>query len=507
MTQPKSAGATNSGPARSSISGPRSSTSPNSTHAADAGAPLGPNDILKFANGQLDLVEGYKYNEEKIMAFMHDMAENCAKFLGTSLDNTTTTDLKLVAKAIQNFILTSNNTTAKLVLGKDFTEIPNSTRGEVTPGIVPGTNPPHRAAAEKMEKASIALSRAPKPIDPRPSSLEIKTLPFGGSVSLPMGTIFDYLAWVLSILGSADKADSGRSASNYYLPVLALFSRWCTVISALIKSDALPMVHISWWDTKVLFGATLGAFVAKETKAALISARQGVLTDNGYHQPPKGVSSRGDGQNFGACAETNLFIVAKLLKLDPKSVRGIAMVPEAVDNLPINQLITKLKSEKPTEAGILPLVESDVGEGPFEPGLRGEAKIWSDTYEDLSQYQSAVLRLADPCEQSCQILFTEDLKWDWRLGFDVAALKQAHGMGNWELNPKGNPETIGLAGAGTGKDAWKPTRIEADQLKKKQQAQQAIGHTVGTVLQPVAGALYQAGSQAIASSLLGAGMA
>lgn len=138
---------------------------------------------------------------------------------------------------------------------------------------------------------------------------QIRTLEFEG-VRLPMITIYDYLAWLFSILGSADTASTAKEAPNFYVPLLALFSRWCAVISSLLKADALPMVHITWWETKILFGATLGEFSSNDEKAELVKARQSMLKDAGYDEPPKGGPPLGK-QSFGKCAETNMFLVAE----------------------------------------------------------------------------------------------------------------------------------------------------------------------------------------------------
>lgn len=206
-------------------------------------------------------------------------------------------------------------------------------------------------------------------------------------------------------------------------------------------------------------------------------------------------------------------------------MRGLAIVPVGVENLPINKLIAELKDKRPPEAGTLPSIESSgisasvpgtngdrsvtapkaasasrTEASPPQPELEGDAKVWADKYKNLRQYQSAAVRLADPCEQSCQVLFREGLGWDWTEGFQVDDLKEAHGMPEWKMDPKSNADTIGLAGAGTGPDAWKPTRAEKDRLNNQSQVspQEAIGNTLGTILQPAT----EAGGRAILSGLL-----
>lgn len=218
-------------------------------------------------------------------------------------------------------------------MGKDYTETRDEVDDATSEEARKAALKKREKATNKIEKAAKAQSTGPKTVDSRPQDInsdrdnpdvpdvkwstigaplakfpQTRTLPFEG-VPLPMSTIFDYLAWLFSILGSADKAGADRNESNFYLPVLALFSRWCTVISSSLKSDALPMVHISWWDTRILFGVTLGEFPNDKDKDAVVAARRAMLTAAQYQQPPP-EGARGK-QNFGKCAETNLFIVAK----------------------------------------------------------------------------------------------------------------------------------------------------------------------------------------------------
>ena len=268
---------------------------------------LSTNGILSFGNGLLDLVEGYEYNEEQIMTFLNTVYEK----------KTLSIDARYVAKGIKEFILTANNDMTKTLATLEPPKNPNDTAAV------------HKNA-EELRKASEAQLQGPKSFDSVPSiplrtstlrnlgkemptSKDVKLLPYLG-VNLPMVTVYDYLAWLLSTLGSAETKGAEKSEKNYYLPLLALFSRWCTVISNLIKFRSLPMVHISWWGANVLLGSTLGD-VPKvpgqrfaETKETLyIQPRQRILNGLGLKQPSPDNEGK---QNYGHCAETFLFIVA-----------------------------------------------------------------------------------------------------------------------------------------------------------------------------------------------------
>jgi hypothetical protein len=158
---------------------------------------LSTNGILSFGNGLLDLVEGYEYNEEQIMTFLNTVYNK----------KTVSMDARYVAKGIQEFILTANNDMTKTLAT-----------------LEPPKNPNDKAAvhknAEELRKASEAQLQGPKSFDSVPSipirnsalwnsgteappSKDVRQLPFLG-VNLPMITVYDYLAWLLSILGSAE---------------------------------------------------------------------------------------------------------------------------------------------------------------------------------------------------------------------------------------------------------------------------------------------------------------
>ena len=157
---------------------------------------------------------------------------------------------------------------------------------------------------------------------------------------LPVNTAFDHLGWILSVCGSGPP---GATAKNYYLPMLALYSRWCWVLGG---SRFEGMTHITWFtdkseSTDVLLGATLGQPETRDTvpnkdkvtgqplprvkDRGLIMRRERIeyLEKAGFRAPDISVSqtedmskqknqkdgTQGD-PGFGGCAETFFFIVA-----------------------------------------------------------------------------------------------------------------------------------------------------------------------------------------------------
>lgn len=158
---------------------------------------------------------------------------------------------------------------------------------------------------------------------------------------LPVNTAFDVLGWILSV---CDSGPPGATAKNYYLPMLALYSRWCSVLG---ESRFEGMTHITWFTntkskgTDVLLGATLGQPETRDTvrnkdkvtgqpvpqvkDRGLIMKRERIeyLERAGFRAPDifipqtEDVSrqknqkdgTQGD-PGFGGCAETFFFIVA-----------------------------------------------------------------------------------------------------------------------------------------------------------------------------------------------------
>jgi hypothetical protein len=271
--------------------------------------PAGPAGILNLGDGLLSLAEGYEFNEEQIMTFL-SLVKRPAGDASDLVRN--------VAKGIQTFILTANNDKIKTLATWEYPQRPppRTTEEEIAK--------PLTEASEAQQKGPNSLALVPSLPD-RKSALrkygvevrgnkDIILLAFQG-VNLPMITIYDYLAWLLSMIGSSETQTVAKTPQNYYLPLLALYSRWCTTISNLIKFDSLPMVHISWWGKTVLLGATLGDVpeVPRETSSGTrqnvyIEPRQTILNNLGFKQPRADPDGK---QNFGRCAETFLFIMIK----------------------------------------------------------------------------------------------------------------------------------------------------------------------------------------------------
>jgi hypothetical protein len=281
---------------------PRESTGTSSNKAT----PLDLNGILTFGDGVLNLAEAYEYNEEQIMKFLN----------GVTKPNREAQD---VAKGIQMFLLTANNDKTKTLATWEYPKAPPA--GKTPQEIAkPLTN-----ASEAQLQGPNSLASVPS-MPTRDSPLrrvgvevrgnkDIRLLAFQG-VNLPMITIYDYLAWLLSMLGSSETQSVVKTPQNYYLPLLAMFSRWCTIISNLIKFESLPMVHISWWAKSVLLGATLGDVPevpgqrpGDTRQSFYIAPRQKILDGLDYKQPPKDQDGK---QSYGRCAETFMFIVAKM---------------------------------------------------------------------------------------------------------------------------------------------------------------------------------------------------
>ncbi|ETN38246.1 uncharacterized protein HMPREF1541_06277 [Cyphellophora europaea CBS 101466] len=78
---------------------------------------------------------------------------------------------------------------------------------------------------------------------------------------LPVRTLFDVLGWILSVTA---KPDGGKATqNNFYLPLLALFGKWCWALLP-DKTSQPNMIHISWMEKPeveenvVIIGATPG---------------------------------------------------------------------------------------------------------------------------------------------------------------------------------------------------------------------------------------------------------
>ena len=232
------------------------------------------------------------------MRFLHEVSTKRTDVAGT------------VAKGIQIFLLTANNDKTKTLVMGEYDKVDQTKISEASEAQLQG--PKGLAVVPSIPTRDSALSTVGRPLQ---GSADGRTLAFDG-VDLPMITIYDYLAWLLSVLGSSELEGVEKTAQNYYLPLLALFSRWCTIISNLIKFDSLPMVHIAWWDKNILLGATLGDVPEVPSggpkpwttrQQIYIQPRQTIMDGLGFQQPPPNVRK----QNYGRCAETFFFIVAK----------------------------------------------------------------------------------------------------------------------------------------------------------------------------------------------------
>ena len=86
----------------------------------------------------------------------------------------------------------------------------------------------------------------------------------------PVNTAFDVLGWILSVWGPGPP---GATAKNYSLPMIALYSKWSSVLGG---SRSEGMTHITWFpnsksnSTDILFGATLGQPETRDTSQTRI---------------------------------------------------------------------------------------------------------------------------------------------------------------------------------------------------------------------------------------------
>ncbi|KAL9105756.1 MAG: hypothetical protein Q9227_009104 [Pyrenula ochraceoflavens] len=218
-------------------------------------------------------------------------------------------------------------------------------------------------------------------------------------VELPLNTVYDSLGWIMST-ANANQAPAS-TARNYYLPLLALYAKWCRLLG---PNDNNAMVHIAWFnDTavphRVLLGSTIGVpnldsvnttmsvrrseNLAKATNTA--RERQHYLNDVARLQCPPGsseISEQGlsQGGNYGCCAETFFFIYAATKKVPVDKIQGFAMTPQA---------------------------------------KHGAA---DNVYTELA----AATALRDPCPEACQKLCTQ-LGGNWQNMLKVLELRRACG--------------------------------------------------------------------------------
>lgn len=151
------------------------------------------------------------------------------------------------------------------------------------------------------------------------------------------------------------------------------------------------------------------------------------------------------------------------------SVKGFAMIPAPLSDLPMNKALKPISAHiaaqpsTPAEAAkAAERLQSLTGKRQKEEiiaseKLAGEANKASNTlkqtYAKLSQYETAGLRLNDPCKESCQHLFgTGQLGWaEWEASFsDQMWQAQFNTLAAMRKDWRAGPEKIGVGGVGEG---------------------------------------------------------
>ena len=214
-----------------------------------------------------------------------------------------------------------------------------------------GGKPPRN---QMQSAASIILTLAYKepPLSYSPSHPDIG-LTFQDT-NLPINTTFDVLGWLLSV---TSQPLPNATAVDFYLPLVALYARWCRVLAGPDVKLAPPMVHIAWFQdaqrsTAVLLGSTIGKVPAPLKIVNVIGERQrelelvrltaakpgqqaqtsgntvpspggtqyvlalGTSADGKFTPskdpalPPRGTADHIE-QGFGQCAETFFYLVAR----------------------------------------------------------------------------------------------------------------------------------------------------------------------------------------------------
>ncbi|KIJ59877.1 hypothetical protein HYDPIDRAFT_117970 [Hydnomerulius pinastri MD-312] len=138
----------------------------------------------------------------------------------------------------------------------------------------------------------------------------------------PYFIIFDLLGVFLSLMGPAP---SNATAKNYYLPLVVIYSKWCTLISP--ETNQSPTItQITWTKEKDQFYPFLGASsrgYAYGTEgppaawtALVQTTRHGYIKGSGvlpakyqnFGTSPGIEQDAVNGTNFGNCAETYPFL-------------------------------------------------------------------------------------------------------------------------------------------------------------------------------------------------------
>jgi hypothetical protein len=169
------------------------------------------------------------------------------------------------------------------------------------------------------------------------------------------------------------------------------------------------------------------------------------------------------------------------------------MIPADVSDLPMNQAIKSATGGLKDQTKPWITNNGNPSNKP-ESTLVGDASAFASTYQNLQQYQTASLHLADPCAQSCQVLFGQ-LGWDWRQGFAKSIWQAPLGTSADPLkkDKKGpfSSENVGVGGIGEGVNGRKPPDMTPSQM---------IGNTAATLARPVLGAAVQGAISRITSS-------
>ncbi|KAL8789509.1 MAG: hypothetical protein Q9213_001122 [Squamulea squamosa] len=159
-------------------------------------------------------------------------------------------------------------------------------------------------------------------------NVEVDLTLFFEDVEFPVNTVFDILGWIMSVTWRAAPPTGSSTSRNFFMPLLALYARWCRVISGNRRND---MVHVAWYTgagqvERIILGSTIGApslnldlkdtsDVESKSMAKFMNVcreRQEYLNEAGLHahNPNQDVTEAGKAGSggYGLCAETFFFI-------------------------------------------------------------------------------------------------------------------------------------------------------------------------------------------------------
>lgn len=120
----------------------------------------------------------------------------------------------------------------------------------------------------------------------RPDPVTKKNTPYLG---LPSYTVFDFLGWFLSVTCHPPPTATNK---NYYLPLVAMYARWCVTLALAANVQGQPqMVHIARIPIPkkpdmLILGSTTGTFVNRILVA--VGERQENLEAEGIPPPDPG---------------------------------------------------------------------------------------------------------------------------------------------------------------------------------------------------------------------------